>query len=183
MMADSLNHAHLSVTELGALYRSATLSPTEVLEAALRRQSQMEPALNAFAHVMADKARAEARQATVDLAMGRDLGPLHGIPVAIKDLIEVKGVPTGWGTKVEPPRIATEDAALVARLRAAGAVPLQGNLDDPASLRRLAGLATRVLHLAPPPGTGLADPRSLALVLFIARYLRGCGRVARLLCR
>lgn len=154
-MADSLNHAHLSVTELGALYRSATLSPTEVLEAALRRQSQMEPALNAFAHVMADKARAEARQATVDLAMGRDLGPLHGILVAIKDLIEVKGVPTGWGTKVEPPRIATEDAALVARLRAAGAVlfgktnlleyaygvahPLLGQTNNPHDPQRTAG--------------------------------------------
>lgn len=121
-MADSLYHAHLSVTELGALYRSATQSPTDVLEAALKRQSQVEPALNAFAHVMADKARAEAHQATLDLAMGRDLGPLHGIPVAIKDLIEVKGVPTGLGTKVESPRIATEDATLVARLRAAGAV-------------------------------------------------------------
>ncbi|WP_442762982.1 SDR family oxidoreductase [Malikia spinosa] len=56
-----------------------------------------------------------------------------------------------------------------AELRQAGITPLAGNLDDPASLRRLAGLATRVLHLAPPPGTGLGDPRSLALVRALAR--------------
>lgn len=63
----------------------------------------------------------------------------------------------------------TSTPARVAGLRAAGITPLAGNLDDPASLRRLAGLATRVLHLAPPPGTGLADPRSLALVRALAR--------------
>lgn len=63
----------------------------------------------------------------------------------------------------------TSTPARVADLRAAGITPLAGNLDDPASLRRLAGLATRVLHLAPPPGTGLADPRSLALARVLAR--------------
>lgn len=63
----------------------------------------------------------------------------------------------------------TSTPARVAGLRAAGITPLAGNLDDPASLRRLAGLATRVLHLAPPPGTGLGDPRSLALARVLAR--------------
>lgn len=63
----------------------------------------------------------------------------------------------------------TSTPARRAELRQAGITPLAGNLDDPASLRRLAGLATRVLHLAPPPGTGLADPRSLALVRALAR--------------
>lgn len=63
----------------------------------------------------------------------------------------------------------TSTPARQAQLRQAGITPLAGNLDDPASLRRLAGLATRVLHLAPPPGTGLDDPRSLALVRALAR--------------
>ena len=63
----------------------------------------------------------------------------------------------------------TSTPARQAQLRQAGITPLAGNLDDPASLRRLAGLATRVLHLAPPPGTGLDDPRSLALVRVLAR--------------
>ena len=66
----------------------------------------------------------------------------------------------------------TSTPARVAGLRAAGITPLAGNLDDPASLRRLAGLATRVLHLAPPPGTGLGDPRSLALARVLARRSR-----------
>lgn len=63
----------------------------------------------------------------------------------------------------------TSTPARQAELRQAGITPLAGNLDDPASLRRLAGLATRVLHLAPPPGTGLGDPRSLALARVLAR--------------
>ncbi len=117
-----MDTAFLSVTELGAGYRQGSFTPVEVVEQALERQARMEPALNAFASLMPDVVRAQARQATIDLAAGRDLGPLHGIPVAIKDLIEVAGMPTGYGSKVQLPRMATQDAALVARLRAAGAV-------------------------------------------------------------
>ncbi|MEO7380576.1 MAG: amidase, partial [Paracoccaceae bacterium] len=78
--------------------------------------------LNAFANPMAATARADAQRATDDIQSGRTLGPLHGIPVAVKDLIEVAGVPTGYGSRVMPPQMATRDATLVARLRAAGAV-------------------------------------------------------------
>jgi nucleoside-diphosphate-sugar epimerase len=63
----------------------------------------------------------------------------------------------------------TSSPGRLAELRRAGITPLLGNLDDPVSLRRLAGLATRVLHLAPPPGQGAADPRSLALARALAR--------------
>jgi len=112
------------VPTLGAAFRAGVLTPREVVEAALARIAETEPALNAFADPMAESARAEADRAGEALRQGRDLGPLHGIPVAIKDLIEVEGAPTGWGTKVEPPRVATADATLVARLRAAGAVIL-----------------------------------------------------------
>ena len=114
--------AFLSVTELGAGYRNGSFTPSDVVEQALARQAKLEPALNAFANLMADEVRAHAKQATVELAEGRDLGPLHGIPVAVKDLIEVAGMPTGYGSKVHAPRMATQDATLVARLRAAGAV-------------------------------------------------------------
>ena len=113
-----------SVADLAAAYRDGSRSSVEVVDEALSRIDRLEPSLNAFAHRMADEARAEARQRGAELRAGRDLGPLHGIPVAIKDLIEVSGVPTGYGSKVEPPRTATRDAALVARLRAAGAVIL-----------------------------------------------------------
>ncbi|TNC61384.1 amidase [Rubellimicrobium roseum] len=112
------------VPALGAAFRAGTLTPREVVEAALARIAETEPILNAFADPMAESARAEADLAGEALRAGLDLGPLHGIPVAIKDLIEVAGAPTGWGTKVESPRVATTDAPLVARLRAAGAVIL-----------------------------------------------------------
>ena len=112
------------VASLGAAYRTGALTPREVIEVALARIADTEPTLNAFADPLAESARAEADRSGEALRAGRDLGPLHGIPVAIKDLIEVAGAPTGWGTKVEPPRIAAQDATLVARLRAAGAVIL-----------------------------------------------------------
>ena len=117
-----MDTAFLSVTELGAGYRRGSFTPTMVVDQALARQDRMEPALNAFAYVNADAIRKDAARATAELAAGRDLGPLHGIPVAIKDLIEVAGMPTGYGSKVHAPRIASHDAALVVRLRAAGAV-------------------------------------------------------------
>lgn len=72
--------------------------------------------------------------------------------------------------------VLTSSAARVPALRAAGAVPLVGNLDDPASLQRLAGLADAVLHLAPPPGQGTADTRTAALLQALARQ----GRVRRI---
>ena len=117
-----MDTAFLSVTELGAGYRKGSFTPITVVEQALARLARLEPTLNAFASPMADQARRDAARATAELAAGCDLGPLHGIPIAIKDLIEVAGMPTGYGSKVHAPRIATQDAALVARLRAAGAV-------------------------------------------------------------
>lgn len=116
--------AFLGLSALGAGYRAGRFTPRDVVDAALSRLGRLEPRLNAFADPMADAARADADRATADLARGQDLGPLHGIPVAIKDLIEVQGAPTGYGTRVEAPHVATQDATLVARLRAAGAVIL-----------------------------------------------------------
>jgi aspartyl-tRNA(Asn)/glutamyl-tRNA(Gln) amidotransferase subunit A len=113
-----------SVADLAAAYRDGARTPVDVVDEALDRIERLEPSLNAFAHRMADAARDEARLRTDELRAGQVRGPLHGIPVAIKDLIEVAAVPTGYGSKVEPPRIASRDAVLVARLRAAGAVIL-----------------------------------------------------------
>lgn len=112
------------VTTLGKGYRDGSLTPSEVVEQALERLAELEPTLNAFATPMSEMARADAGRATADLSSGRDLGPLHGIPVAIKDLIKVAGVPTGYGSRVQPAQIASRDAALVARLRSAGAILL-----------------------------------------------------------
>ncbi|MDL2407811.1 amidase [Rhizobium calliandrae] len=114
----------LSVGELGSVYRDGSLSPVDVVTAALERIERLEPSLNAVAYVMRDAALKQATDAAADLQSRRDLGPLHGIPVAIKDLIEVRGAPTGFGSRVRPPAEATDDAELVRRLRAAGAIIL-----------------------------------------------------------
>lgn len=112
------------VKALGKAYRDGSLTPTQVVDQAHERLARLEPSLNAFAHPMADEARTDGIRTSAELASGIDLGPLHGIPVAIKDLIDVAGVATGYGSRVERPRIATQDATLVARLRAAGAILL-----------------------------------------------------------
>jgi aspartyl-tRNA(Asn)/glutamyl-tRNA(Gln) amidotransferase subunit A len=114
--------AFLTVAELGAGYRDGSFTPLDVVKTAFARLARLEPLLNAIATPLHTAALAEAQQATALFAQGRDLGPLQGIPIAIKDLIEVQGVPTGFGSKVKPPAIAATDATLVRRLRAAGAV-------------------------------------------------------------
>ena len=110
------------IAELGRLFRSGALSPRQAVERSLVRLAEWEPRLNAFAHVMGDSALADADRLGTELASGHDRGPLHGIPIAIKDLIDVEGAPTGYGSKVLPPKLATRDAELVRRLREAGAI-------------------------------------------------------------
>jgi aspartyl-tRNA(Asn)/glutamyl-tRNA(Gln) amidotransferase subunit A len=78
--------------------------------------------LNAFITVTADSALVQAREADRELAAGRDRGPLHGVPISLKDLIDVEGVPTTAASRVRAAHIAASDAAVTARLRAAGAV-------------------------------------------------------------
>jgi len=121
-MATAEDIAFMSVSELGRAYREGSLSPVEVAIAGLQRLDVLEPALNAVAQRLDTSAIAEAEKAATELRSGLDRGPLHGIPVAIKDLIEVEGAPTGYGSKVRPPAIASRDALLVERLRQAGAV-------------------------------------------------------------
>jgi aspartyl-tRNA(Asn)/glutamyl-tRNA(Gln) amidotransferase subunit A len=117
-----MDTAFLSIGELGQLYRDGSLTPREAVEQALARLAQWEPRLNAFAHVMNEQALADADRLGAELRTGQDRGPLHGVPVAIKDLIEIAGEPTGFGSKVRAPAVATADAPVVARLRAAGAI-------------------------------------------------------------
>lgn len=117
-----MDTAFLSISELGRAYRDKSLTPRDAVEQSLARLAEWEPRLNAFAHVMVDAARRDADRLGTELAAGHDRGPLHGIPVAIKDLIEIAGEPTGFGSKVRAPAVATRDAELVTRLREAGAI-------------------------------------------------------------
>ena len=109
--------------ELASDVRGGRRTPTELVEEALQRLALVEPELHAFVSVDADRARAEAEVLTAEAADGRFRGPLHGVPVAVKDLFDVAGEVTGAGSRVPPTGLpATSDAPAVARLRAAGAV-------------------------------------------------------------
>ena len=113
----------LTIREAGTQLRAGSCSVVELTEAVLARAAATEPAIHAFVQVLGDQAMAAARAADADLRAGRDRGPLHGIPIAIKDLFDVAGTPTRCGSRVRddaPP--AEADAEAVARLRAAGAI-------------------------------------------------------------
>ena len=111
-----------SIAALGRDYRRGALSPTAVVEACLQRIDRDDGQLNAIVSTLAESARAEAATAEKELAAGRDRGPLHGIPVGIKDLVDIAGTVTGFGSDPVFAAHATRDAAMVAHLRAAGAV-------------------------------------------------------------
>jgi aspartyl-tRNA(Asn)/glutamyl-tRNA(Gln) amidotransferase subunit A len=97
-------------------------SSAELVEAALGRIEALDGRLGAFVAVLADQARAEAAARDAERAAGRPRGPLHGLPVGVKDLVDVAGVVTAAGSPKLAANLARRDAPVVARLRAAGAV-------------------------------------------------------------
>ncbi|MEL7186083.1 MAG: amidase family protein [Pseudomonadota bacterium] len=113
---------YLSATEALAMFRSKALSPVELLEAQIVQSESWEPRLNAFSHRFFDQALEQARESEVRWANGNPCGPLDGIPVAMKDEIDVAGQPNTEGSLIYKDRIADKDAVLAARLRAAGAI-------------------------------------------------------------
>jgi aspartyl-tRNA(Asn)/glutamyl-tRNA(Gln) amidotransferase subunit A len=114
----------LSLTEASRLVEKREVSPVELTEACLARIDAVEPSINAFITVFGDQARAAAKAAEAEIASGKRRGPLHGMPVAVKDLFDVAGVKTTAGSKVLADSVAEADSAAVERLNAAGAVIL-----------------------------------------------------------
>ncbi|MBZ5582486.1 MAG: Asp-tRNA(Asn)/Glu-tRNA(Gln) amidotransferase GatCAB subunit A [Acidobacteriia bacterium] len=114
----------MTLREAAAALRRREFSSAELTQGALDRIGRLNPTLNAFLTVTAEQAMARARQADAELAAGRDRGPLHGIPIAVKDLFLTRGVRTTAGSKIYENYVPEEDAAVVERLDAAGAVPL-----------------------------------------------------------
>jgi amidase len=109
-------------TELLRLYRARKTSPLEVMEAVLARIDAVNPRLNAYVTVPRERALAEARRATRALRRGARLPALHGVPVSIKDLTFTRGIRTTEGSRIHEHRVPDEDAVVVERLRAAGAI-------------------------------------------------------------
>lgn len=114
----------LTLTELAGKIEAREVSPVEATEGLLARIDALEPRLGAFVTVTADYARERARQAESEIAAGKYRGPLHGIPIAIKDLCYTTFAPTSAGTAIHRDFLATENATVVDRLEAAGAVIL-----------------------------------------------------------
>lgn len=113
-----------SAVEIAALIRSKQVSPVEVTEAALARLDALNPRLNAFCLVTAELARRAAREVEIALTKGEPLGPLAGVPISIKDVIFTRGVRTTGGSRLFAEAVPEEDAVVVGRLKAAGAVLL-----------------------------------------------------------
>jgi amidase len=115
---------YLELTELAARIETGEVSPVAVTRALLDRIASLDGALGSYALVMADAAMAQARAAEVEIAVGRYRGPLHGVPIAVKDLCRTKGVPTAAGMAIYKDYCPDEDATVVHRLKQAGAVLL-----------------------------------------------------------
>jgi aspartyl-tRNA(Asn)/glutamyl-tRNA(Gln) amidotransferase subunit A len=124
MTPSSSDLTGLSLAEAARRLRARGVSPVDLTRACLERIERLDPGLNAFIAVTAETALAEARRAENELARGEARGPLHGIPVAVKDLVDVAGVPTTGASAAFLDHVPERDAEVTARLRAGGAVLL-----------------------------------------------------------
>jgi len=114
----------LPAVDMAEGIRTKSISPVELVEAHLEQIEKLNPKLNAFVHLDAQRTRQAARDAETAVLRGKALGPLHGVPVSIKSSFEVAHLRCESGTRLRAGNVATKDAPLVARLRAAGAIVL-----------------------------------------------------------
>src|SRR5713226_8686491 len=124
-MATSDDLCWMPASEMAPAIRRRKLSPVEVMKAVLARIERLNPRLNAFVTLTADQALKDARAAErAVMKKGATLGPLHGVPFSTKDLVITKGVRTTFGTRLFADNVPAEDAPMVERMRAAGAIQL-----------------------------------------------------------
>ena len=114
----------LSAGDLSRLIKSKEVSPVEATEAYLDRIDSLDHRFNSYLTVMREPAMADARQAEQDIATGQHKGPMHGVPVAVKDQFWSKGVRTTGGSRILADFVPDQDATVIANLRRAGAVIL-----------------------------------------------------------
>ena len=147
----------LSATQLASLIEARQVSPEEALHAYLDRIEQVGPKVNAYITVCADEAVQQARQAGQEIQQGRYRGPLHGIPVAVKDQVHTTGILTTDASKIRADFIPNEDATVVAKLKEAGAVIIgKTNMSEFAigdSFSSFKGPARNPWDLSRDPGT------------------------------
>src|SRR4029077_20567875 len=114
----------LTLGEAMAMLRRRAVSPVELTQAFIARIERLNPSWNAFITVAEEQALRQAREAEAQIHRGHWRGPLHDMPLALKDLIDTAGIPTTAASAVFKDRIPAEDAEVVRRLKAAGAVLL-----------------------------------------------------------
>jgi aspartyl-tRNA(Asn)/glutamyl-tRNA(Gln) amidotransferase subunit A len=120
----ALDIAGLTIAQAAAAIRARELSPLELTEAYLRRIAQLNPTINAYITVTADRALDDARRAADEIAAGTYRGPLHGIPIALKDLFATAGIRTTAGSKILAGWVPEQDSTVARKLREAGTVLL-----------------------------------------------------------
>ncbi|MBP6701014.1 MAG: amidase, partial [Halioglobus sp.] len=123
-MNQNIDLANLSIEQAARALRDRELSPLELTDAYLDRIERLNPRINAYITVTAERAREDARRATEELAAGRARGPLHGIPIAHKDLYETAGIRTTAGSKIHADHIPRTDCMVARKLRDAGTILL-----------------------------------------------------------
>jgi len=114
----------MTIADIGAAFRAGTLSPVTLTQACLDRIARYDNTLHSFITVTADRALAAARKAEAELKAGQDRGPFHGIPYALKDIVDAEGVPTTAHSRLMPETPATADAHVTALLETAGGILL-----------------------------------------------------------
>jgi aspartyl-tRNA(Asn)/glutamyl-tRNA(Gln) amidotransferase subunit A len=117
-----VDEPYFSAESLAAAIRVRQVSPVEAVKNCLSRIERMQPLLNAFITVCAEQALVDAREAERAVMQGRALGPLHGVPFSVKDLVATRGVRTTYGSLIYKDHVPERDAVAVARLKAAGAI-------------------------------------------------------------
>ena len=117
--------AYMGLLELGAAIKARKVSSVEATRTMFDRIAAFDPKLYSYCALMRETAEAEAKQADAEIGKGQHKGPLHGVPVAVKDLCDAKGVVTAAGMpRIKNKNVATKDSTVVTKFRAAGAVIL-----------------------------------------------------------
>ena len=111
-----------TIAEVSTALKAREISAEAITSRCLDRIAERNPSINAFITVLAEQALTQARQADADIALGRYRGPLHGVPLSLKDIIDLRGAPTTAASRVRDGHKAAGDAVIVARLREAGAI-------------------------------------------------------------
>ena len=119
---DNLEICYMTVEEQVEAIKTRKLSPVEIMDAVLSRIERLNPKINAYCTLVAESARKQAKEAEARVMKGEKLGPLHGVPISIKDLTFTKDIRTTFGSKIYENFIPQEDGVAVERLKAAGGI-------------------------------------------------------------